>query len=108
MPADMAFSSAHFNTEGMRKCDVVGLITLKECSLAYSSTVILTVQSMCGIKMFHSCSPEDKNSQECEDSQQLIFNPCEFLKYLRSSKLTSLHIKFLSGFGPEDRVHVSV
>lgn len=108
MPADVVFSSAHFNTEGMRKCDVVGLITLEECSLAYSSTVILTVQSMCGIKMLHSHSPEDKNSQECEDSQQLIFNPREFLQYLRSSKLTSLHIKFLNGFEPEHSVDVSV
>lgn len=69
--------------EDTRKCDVVGLIPLKECSLAYPGDVILTVQSMCGIRMLLSHSPEDKNSQEFKDSQQLIFNPCQFLKYLR-------------------------
>lgn len=69
--------------EDTRKCDMVRLIPLKECSLAYPGNVILTVQSMCGIRMLLSHSPEDKNSQEFKDSQQLIFNPCQFLKYLR-------------------------
>lgn len=47
---------------------------------------------MCGINMLLSHPPEGKNSQEFKDSQQFIFNPSEFLKYLTSCKLSSLHI----------------
>lgn len=57
-----------------------------------SSTVILTLQSMCGISMLPSHSPEVRNSQEFKDSQELIFNPSEFLKSLRHCKLSSLYI----------------
>lgn len=64
---------------------------LKECSLAYPGTVILTVQSMCGINMLLSHSSEGKNSQEFKDSQQLIFNPSEFLKYLSLQFAHGMH-----------------
>lgn len=57
-----------------------------------SSTVILTLQSMCGINMLLSHSPEVRNSQKFKDSQELIFNPKEFLKSLRLCKLSSLYI----------------
>lgn len=88
MPSDTVFFWSLPNTEDTRKCDVVGLITLKECSLAYPGTVILTVQSMRGINVLLS----HQNSQEFKDSQQLIFNPSEFLQYLRPCKPSSLHI----------------
>lgn len=57
-----------------------------------SSTVILTLQSMCGINMLPSHSPEVRHSQEFNDSQELIFNPSEFLKSLRLCKLSILYI----------------
>lgn len=56
-----------------------------------SSTVILTLQSMCGINMLPSHSPQVRNSQEFKDSQELIFNPSEFLKSFGLCKLSSLY-----------------
>lgn len=56
-----------------------------------SSTVILTLQSMCGINMLPSHSQEVRNSQEFKDSQELIFNPSKCLKSLRLCKLSSLY-----------------